>query len=146
MYKDLETFRVAKEAARLERDVYARALGTRWDHLQDARTRGLLLRDAVGDALMSWKPFERVHALLHGRVSGDMVASLGMTAAGFSRSWTKRLLYSGAAMLAGKLMGSNGVPEGEGLLTSTIRGIGSLIGGLRQRKSRRKAAAVEDDE
>lgn len=138
MYKSLESFHSAKRAARIERDRHADALTKRWDHLQDPAARGILLRDAVGDALKSWKPYRSIHDLLHGRVSGEMVSSLGLAAAGLHGSWTKRLLYSGLSMLLGKAIGRNGVPEGSSLLTSLAHGIGSFVKQARERRARRK--------
>ncbi|MBL7985677.1 MAG: hypothetical protein JNM91_11790 [Flavobacteriales bacterium] len=139
MYKSLDQFRAEKEAARRDRDLYTNALATRWEVLQNPRTRGILLRDAVSDALMSWKPYQRVHDLLHGRVSGEMVSSVGMAAAGLHRSWTKRLIYTGLSLLAGKAMGRNGVPEGTSTLSALAKGIGSVVRRMRERRERRRA-------
>lgn len=138
MYKSLESFHAEKREARAERDRFADSLATRWDHLQEPATRGVLLRDAVGDALRSWKPYRSIHDLLHGHVSGDMVSSIGMAAAGLHRNWTKRLLYSGLSMLLGKAIGRNGVPEGTGLLSSLAQGIGSIMKVVRERRERKK--------
>ncbi len=138
MHKSLESFHAEKRLARAERDRYADSLATRWGQMQDPATRGVLLRDAVADALRSWKPYRSVHELLHGRVSGDMVSSLGMAAAGMHRSWTKRLLYTGISLLLGKAIGRNGVPEGSGILTSFAHGIGGFMKRVQQRRARRK--------
>ncbi len=136
MFKDIDSFRAEKRALRVERDQYADALASRWESLQDPVQRGILLRDAVGDVLHSWKPYKRVHDLLHGRISGDMVASIGMTVAGFQRSWTKRLLYSGLSMLLGKVMGRNGIEEGESTLSALAKGVGAIVSKFRQREHR----------
>lgn len=139
MYKSLDSFHKEKRAARAERDRHADALASRWDRLQDSTTRGILLRDAVGDALRSWKPYRSVHDLLHGRISGDMISSVGLAAAGLNRSWTKRLLYSGLSVLLGKAIGRNGVPEGRGLLTAVAQGVGFFMKHARERRARKKA-------
>lgn len=138
-YKSLDSFHNEKRAARAERDRHADALASRWERLQDPVTRGILLRDAVGDALRSWKPYRRAHDLLHGRVSGDMISSVGMAVAGLKRSWTKRLLYSGLSLLIGKAIGRNGVPEGRGLLTAVAQGVAFFMKHARQRRARKKA-------
>lgn len=130
---------------RAERDVYGDALATRWERLQDPEQRGVLLRDAIGDALSSWKPYKRVTDLLHGRVSGDMISSIGLTLAGFQRSWTKRLLYSGLSMVLGKAIGSNGTDEGTSPLSALAKGIGAIVSKFRERKQRRAHEAVPEE-
>lgn len=139
MYKSLESFRAEKRLARAERDRYADALTVRWARLQDPATRGVLLRDAVADALRSWTPYRKVQELLHGRVSGEMVSSLGMAAAGMHRSWTKRLMYTGISLLLGKAIGRNGVPEGAGLVSSFVQGVGAFMKRVQERRARRNA-------
>ena len=143
MYKSLESFHADKRAARVDRDRYTDSLSTRWARLQDPGTRGVLLRDAVGDVLRNWKPYRSIHDLLHGRVSGDMVSSLGLAAAWLHRSWTKRLLYSGLSLLLGKAMGRNGVPEGPGMLMSVANGIKAVVKHMRERRARKMAGEKE---
>ncbi|QQR88052.1 MAG: hypothetical protein IPJ76_07515 [Flavobacteriales bacterium] len=103
----LAELRAEIHRARADRDRVQEELRQRMAVLNDPRTRGILLRDAAGDALRTWKPFRLVHEALHGKVSGETVASAGMAAASLQGTWKKRILWSGASWLLGQVIGDD---------------------------------------
>lgn len=125
-YRDLNDFRQAKQLARTERDRAAEEVSQRWDLLQNPTTRGVLLRDAVGDLLRSWKPYRKVHDLLEGRVNGDAVAALGQLYASTRPTWMARAVYSGLSALLATVIGRSG-PSNNELLHAATRQVGSLF-------------------
>lgn len=142
-YPSLAAFRSARIAARLQRDHFGNELAARWALVQDPRSRGALLRDAVGDVLLSWKPYRHVHELLHGRVSGSTVAAVGMALASTRSGIFKRVLYSGISMLLGKMIGD--APQaGPGLLSTLATAVGSSLRRIRERKAGREREEEKD--
>lgn len=117
----LAELRVEVLRARSERDRAEKELRDRLSLMNDPRTRGILLRDALGDALRSWKPFKLVHEALHGRISGETVAAAGMAAASFQSTWKKRMLWSGASWLLGRVIGDD--PHRKTSILDTIGGV-----------------------
>lgn len=136
-HPDLNAYRLAKEQARKERDVYAAAVEQRWIEFQDPSTRGVLLRDAVGDALRGWRPYRRLHDLVQGRISASTVTNLGMALASSKVSLPKRLVLSAATILAGKLMGQNNERPIE--IRDIAHKIGDIVRRVRERKALREA-------
>lgn len=108
--------------ARYERDRVQKELRDRLELLNNPETRGILVRDAVGDALRAWKPFKLVHEALHGRVSGEAVTTVGMAAASLQGTWKKRLLWSGASWLLGKVIGDDPLKK-----NSLLDSIGNVL-------------------
>ena len=141
-YTSLDEFHKAKTLARQEREHYAANIAERWVLLREPRTRGALLRDAVGDLLRSWKPFRRVHDLLNGHISGSTVSAVGMAVASMQRGLGKRLLYSGISMLLGKLIGDR-ESKSDGLLSTLATAIGGVVRGMRERKAAREEEELE---
>ena len=141
-YATLEQFRAAKLSAREERDAYAQKLKESWSVLKEPATRGLLLRDAMGDALRSWKPYRRLQELLGGHLSGSTVSSIGVAFASMQGGLGKRLLYLGISMLLGKLIGDQ-EEKGPGLLSTLASAIGSMRTRIRERKAQREAEESE---
>lgn len=103
----LAELRAEMQRVRADRDRVQDELRQRLELLNDPRTRGILLRDAAGDALRTWKPFRLVHEALNGRVSGETVAAAGMAAASLQGTWKKRMLWSGASWLLGQVIGDD---------------------------------------
>ncbi|MEO8068337.1 MAG: hypothetical protein ABI599_11645 [Flavobacteriales bacterium] len=144
-HKSLSEYRTAKWQARRERDHYAHSISERWEALKDPDTRGILLRDAAGDALRSWGPYSKVHDLLHGKVSGSTVASVGTAVASMLPSFKKRLLFGGLSMLMGKWIGDD-PDKKSNTLSSVATGIGTVVQFLRHRRERRAAEAAAEVE
>jgi|GEM_PF-1453944 len=144
-YKTMQDFRAAKLQARQERDRSGERIADNWSMLQDPETRGVLFRDAAGDALRSWGPYRKVHDLMQGRISGSTVSAIGMTVASMQRGFGKRLLYSGISMLLGKVLsaGTEG-QKGPGLLTTLASSIGSVVKGMRERKAERERQEADE--
>ena len=142
MYRTIEDFRTAKRRARRERDMHKEAIEGSLAALQSSETRGLLLRDAVGDILRSWGPYRTASELLHGRVSGSTVQAAGMALASVQGTWKKRLIFSGITTLLGKLMGDK--PRNVGSATSIVDAIGDFAKGMRERKAARERARAEE--
>lgn len=103
----LAELRAEMQRVRADRDRVQDELRQRLELLNDPRTRGILLRDAAGDALRTWKPFRLVHEALNGHVSGETVAAAGMAAASLQGTWKKRMLWSGASWLLGQVIGDD---------------------------------------
>ncbi|MBK9176348.1 MAG: hypothetical protein IPM46_08410 [Flavobacteriales bacterium] len=141
-YKNLAHFLAAKAEARRTRDVHAGQLAERWALLKDPDTRGVLLRDAMGDMLRNWAPYRRVHELLHGRISGSTVAAVGMAVASTRQGFFKRMLYTGVSVLLGKVIGEK-EEKGPGLLSTLATAIGSMRQRMRERKAEREEAQAE---
>ncbi|MBK6774870.1 MAG: hypothetical protein IPG74_03120 [Flavobacteriales bacterium] len=144
-HKTLSDFRTALWLARNERDRYAESIAERWDHLKDRETRGMLLRDALGDVLRRWAPYRKVHELLHGKVSGSTVSSIGTAVASMVPGFKRRLILSGISMLLGKVIGD--VPgKPSGILSSVASGIGGLarfFSGNKKTETAQAAAEVD---
>jgi hypothetical protein len=141
-YTSLEHFRAAKHRSREDRDAHALLLQERWAMLKKPETRGILLRDAMGDALRTWQPYRRMRTLLGGSVSGSTVSSVAMTIASLQGGLGKRMLFSGIGMLLGKVIGD---PEGAapGMLSTLATAIGRMRRRMRERKVQREEAKVE---
>lgn len=149
-YTSLVEFRDERTLAREERDRSRDRLAQRWALIQDPHTRGVLLKDAMGDMLRSWSPYRRVHDLFHGRLSGTSVAAVGMAVASAQQGMGRRLLFSGLSMLLGKALGDK-PKEGEGLLHSVASAVGRGVRFIHERKAARQerqqdAVAVEDQD
>lgn len=137
-YHSLQEFRNATLRAREDRDALGKEISHHWSYLQDPATRGMLFRDAAGDALRSWAPYRRVHDLLNGHISGSTVSAIGMTFASMQRGFMKRMLYSGISLLLGKVIGDEPEREGEPSLLATLATtIGGVVRGMRERKAAR---------
>jgi hypothetical protein len=67
---------VAAERARLNemRKVHAHRLERHWEAMKDHEVRGILLRDAVGDVVRSWKPGPMIAGLMGG---GSLTSAMG---------------------------------------------------------------------
>ena len=143
-YTDLAEFRKAKTRARQEREHYAANIAERWVLLKEPRTRGALLRDALGDLLHSWKPYRRVHELLNGRVSGSTVSTIGMAIASLQGGFVKRMLWSGVSMLLGKLIGEK-EEQGPGFLSTLATAIGGMVQRVRERKAKQEEEDIETE-
>ena len=135
-YTSMAEFHAVRAQAREARQQKQQRLAQRWATVTDPHTRGLLLRDALGDVLRSWTPYRRVKELLHGRVSGSTVAAVGMAVASAQQGLGKRLLFSGISMLLGKVIGQ---PEqsGPGLLSTVATAVGSGVRYMRERRAAR---------
>jgi len=142
-YASLAEFRTLRTQARNERDLLRARLADRWTIIQDPRTRGALLRDAMGDVLRSWKPYRKVQDLLHGRVSGSTVAAVGMAVASAQHGMGRRLLFSGISMLLGKAIGDR-EQGGPGLLSTVATAVGRGVQFMRERKAARQERQEED--
>lgn len=136
-HTDLNAYRIAKRLARQERDICAAKVEQRWAEIQDPTTRGVLLRDAAGDALRGWKPYRRLHDLVQGRIPASTVGSMGMALAASRMALPKRIVLSAATVLASKLMGRNDERPLE--LRDIARSIGNVVRGMRERKALREA-------
>lgn len=135
---NLAELRAVIHQARADRDRVQGELRDRLELLNDPRTRGILLRDAVGDALRTWKPFRLVHEALNGRVSGQTVAAAGMAAASLQGTWKKRMLWSGASWLLGQVIGDDPLKRANLLDT-----IGHALRQAREALTPRRAADEE---
>jgi hypothetical protein len=143
-YKTLLEFRSAKLQARQERDVHEQSIKERWMLLKEPQTRRILLRDAMGDMLRSWKPYRRMHELLDGRISGSTVSAVGIGIASMQGGFVKRMVWSGISMLLGKVIGDTDENEkGPGLLSTLATAIGSMRNRMRERKAQREEEEVE---
>ena len=144
-YQSLQEFRVATMRAKQERDAFANEISGHWSVLQNPATRGVLVRDALGDALRTWAPFKRVHDVLNGHISGSTVSAVGMAVASMQRGFFKRLLFSGISMLLGKMIGDQpGSEEEPNFLSSLATTVGNLLKDMRERKAAKNEE--EDDE
>lgn len=137
-YKNLAHFHAVRTWARETREEAQQRLARRWGILKDPHTRGLLVRDAFGDALRSWAPYKRVSELLQGRVSGSTVAAVGMAVASAQQGLGRRLLFSGLSMLLGKAIGQS-QQSSPGLFSSLATAIGSGVRYMRERRAARHA-------
>ncbi|MBK6775984.1 MAG: hypothetical protein IPG74_09145 [Flavobacteriales bacterium] len=93
---------VAAERARLNelRKVHAQRLERHWEAMKDHEVRGLLLRDAVGDMVRSWKPASMIAGLMGG---GSLTSAVG--AAVFrGGGLTKRMLSFAVRLLVPYLL------------------------------------------
>lgn len=136
-YKTLAHFRAVKAEARHERDLHAGQLAQRWTLLKDPVSRGALLRDAMGDMLRGWAPFKRVHDVLHGRISGSTVTAVGMAIASTRQGFFKRMIFSGASVMLGKLIGDK-EEQGPGLLAMLASAVGGMMRRMREQKDARE--------
>ena len=136
-YTNIAEFHAVRAQAREARQEKQQRLAQRWTIITDPHTRGLLLRDALGDVMRSWAPYKKVKELLHGRVSGSTVAAVGMAVASAQQGLGKRLLFSGISMLLGKVVGE---PEksGPGILSTVATAIGSGVRFMRERRAARQ--------
>jgi hypothetical protein len=141
-YATLSEFHAARTSARAERDLARVRLSQRWALVQDPRSRGTLLKDAVSDVLVSWAPYRRVKDLLHGRVSGSTVAAVGMAVASAQHGMGKRILFSGLSMLLGRVLGGR-QPNDQGLLHTVASAVGRGVHYMRERKAARQQHAQE---
>ncbi|MCC7503520.1 MAG: hypothetical protein IT229_13390 [Flavobacteriales bacterium] len=139
-YNSLAEFHAVRLQAREARELKQHRLAQRWAIIKDPHTRGILLRDALGDALRSWAPYKRVNEMLHGRVSGSTVAAVGMAVASAQQSFVRRLVFSSISMLLGKVIGQQPESSGPGLLNTVASAVGS---GVRYMRERRKARHSE---
>lgn len=137
-YKSLTEFQAMRAQARATRGFAQQRLAQRWALIKDPHTRGMLLRDALGDALRSWGPYKRVTELLQGRVSGSTVAAVGMAVASAQSGIGRRLLYSGISMLLGKAIGRS-QQSGPGLLSTVVTAVGSGVRHMRERRAARRS-------
>jgi len=144
-HKTLDEYRTAKWQARRERDRYANAIGERWEMVKDPGTRGILLRDAVSDVVRNWGPYRKVHDLLHGKVSGSAVATVGSAVASMLPGFKKRLVFKGLSVLLGKVIGDDPAKQ-SGVLSSISTGIGAVSTFLRNRRERQAARAAAEVE
>lgn len=64
---DLAAFNAERESLRGTRDAVALRVSSRVRMLRDPRTRGGLLRDAIGDALEAWGPMKQITGILRGK-------------------------------------------------------------------------------
>ncbi|MBK9196366.1 MAG: hypothetical protein IPO17_15580 [Flavobacteriales bacterium] len=144
-HKTLSDFRTELWLARSERDRYAESIADRWDKLKDRETRGILMRDALGDVVRGWTPYRKVHDLLYGKVSGSTVSSIGTAVASMVPGFKRRLILSGISMLLGKVIGD--VPgKPSGILSSVASGIGGLarfFSGNKKTETAQAAAEVD---
>ena len=143
-HTSLNAYRTAKWQIRRERDRYADSIAQRWEILKDPDTRGILLRDAVGDLVRNWGPYKKVHDMFHGRVSGSAVSSIGSAVSSMLPGFKKRMIFGGLSMLLGKVIGDE-PGKHNGLLSSISLGLGSMAKFLRDRKEKRAEAAAEVD-
>lgn len=145
-YHSLQEFRAATMRARQERDAYANEIAGHWKVLQNPTTRGVLVRDALGDALRSWAPFKRVHDVLNGRISGSTVSAVGMAVASMQRGFFKRMLFSGISLLLGRMIGDRAEGEDEpNFLSVLATTIGNLLKEVRERKAEKNAEEGEEE-
>jgi len=138
-YNSLAEFHAVRAQAREAREEKKERLAQRWATIKDPHTRGILLRDALGDALRSWTPYKRISELLQGRVSGSTVAAVGMAVASAQSGLGRRLLFSGISMLLGKAIGQP-QQNGPGLLSSLATAFGSGVRYMRERRAARRTA------
>lgn len=142
-YTDLETFRSKKALLRMERDNAFLRVEQHWNLIRTPETRGILLRDAVGDAIGSWKPVKAIRDVMNGRINANLLSTVGSVYAASRPTWTKRALFSGINWALGKVLGED-VEEGEGSseklsgLHAAARTIGSA---LKRRREKRAARA-----
>ncbi len=141
-YATLSEFHTARTLARDERDLARVRLSQRWELVQDPRSRGALLKDAMSDMLGSWEPYRRVKDLLHGRISGSTVAAMGMAVASAQHGMGKRILFSGISMLLGRVLGGSR-PNDQGLLHTVASVVGRGVHYLRERKATRQKHAQD---
>lgn len=142
-HKSLNDFRTAQWLARNERDRYAESIADRWEHLKDRETRGILMRDALGDVVRGWTPYRKVHDLLHGKVSGSTVSSIGTTVASMLPGFKRRLIFSGISMLLGKVIGDT-PGKHSGILSSVASGMSGLARFIRGNKEKETAQAAAE--
>jgi len=143
-YTTMQGFRAVKLAARQERDHHAKNIQERWTLLKQPETRGILLRDAMGDVVRSWAPYRKMQELLNGRVSGSTVSTIGMAIASMQGGFVKRMLWSGISMLVGKVIGDKEEEgKGPGLLSTLATAIGSMRNRMRERKAQREQEEFE---
>lgn len=136
---DLQSFRTEKARVRIERDRSLMRVEEHWIVLRTPSTRGILLRDAVGDAIGNWKPIKTIREVMNGHVSGALLSTVGSVYAASRPTWTKRALFGGLSWAVGKILGDQGEPDNEPSdlrsgLHATARSIGSA---LRRRRERR---------
>ncbi len=145
-YQSLQEFRGATMQAKQERDAFAKEISGHWSVLQNPATRGLLMRDALGDALRSWAPFKRVHDVFNGHISGSTVSAVGMAVASMQRGFFKRILFSGISMLLGKMIGDKPESGDEPNFLSTLAtSIGNLLKQVRERRSEKNEEEDEEE-
>ena len=145
MYTSLHEFRSAKERARMDLDRVKDDLSGRWQLLQTPATRGILLRDAFGDVLRSWKPYKHMQNLVHGRVNGDTLMALGSLYASTRPTWGKRALYGGISVLLGKLLGGE-TSSPTNVLSTVVGSIGKVVAHFRERKAAKANEAELEQE
>lgn len=136
---DLQSFHTEKARLRLARDLALMRVEEHWDVLRTPATRGILLRDAVGDAIGSWKPIKTIREVMNGHVSGSLISTVGSVYAASRPTWTKRALFGGLSWVVGKIIGEKGEQDNEpsdlrSSLHATARSIGTAL--RRRRESR----------
>ncbi len=138
---DLKSFRTEKARIRIERDRSLMRVGEHWDLLRTPETRGILLRDAVGDVIGSWKPVKVIREVMNGHVSGALLSTVGSLYAASRPTWAKRALFGGINWAMGKVLGEQGASvEGTVDLRSSIHATARSIGSaLRRRRERHSA-------
>ncbi|MFZ1686422.1 MAG: hypothetical protein WAU70_03310 [Flavobacteriales bacterium] len=144
-HKNLNDFRAAQWQARRERDRYAQSMADRWEHLKDPDTRGILMRDAIGDVLRSWSPIRKVQEMMHGKVSGSTVSTVGSTVASMLPGFKRRMIFTGVSMLLGKVIGDDPGKQSS-TLSSLAGGMRSVAKFLRERKDKKTATAAAEVE
>ena len=138
---DLQSFRTEKARIRIERDRSLLRVGEHWNVLRTPATRGILLRDAVGDVIGNWKPIKVIREVMNGHVSGALLSTVGSVYAASRPTWTKRALFGGINWAMGKVLGDQEeTEEGTSLglkagLHATARSIGSALRRRRERRS-----------
>jgi hypothetical protein len=143
-YESLSAFHAARHLAIEERDRCALGLETRWNQLKDPAVRSILAKDAALDLVRSTVIGRKVHGLLHGRISGALLSTLGIAFASTRRGTAKRMLFSVASALLGKIMSAE-QESGPGMLSKLAEGIGGIVRRMRERKAERNSRECSSD-
>ncbi|MBK7298471.1 MAG: hypothetical protein IPI91_18420 [Flavobacteriales bacterium] len=110
MYERVEDLSIHKEALQHKVDRAEVALSDRWVMIKSSDIRGTLVRDAVNDVLVKWKPYRVAHDPLNGKVNGGAVEMVTSLYAYTRPTFFKRLMAQGAGALLARLFGHSRKP------------------------------------
>ena len=99
-FMSLEEVAAEKQRLKERGQWHQQRLQLHWAALNDGRVRGRLLRNAVGEALRSWKPFAMI-----ARLMGDGAVPTALGAAAFRRGGLAKrvVIFLGTWLLPGLL-------------------------------------------
>lgn len=131
---DLPTFQTERARLRLERDSALTRVEQHWLLLRTPATRGVLLRDAVGDVIGNWKPIKAIREVMNGRVSGAVLSTVGSVYAASRPTWTKRMLFSGIGWAVGKIFGEKEEEEEGEEPNAGLHAAARMVGSMLKRR------------